>query len=195
MEGFGEKSYEKLINAIEKSRKVKLEKLIASFGIDGVGRDVGKKVSKMLGGDIDEFNKKLETGDFTDIEGVGEINNAAINAWYQVQKSRKETGDSEYFNLLKELKVETPEKKADSADDALSGKTFVITGDLHIYENRAALVAKIESLGGKTSGSVSKKTSYLINNDTTSNSSKNKKAKELGIPILSEEDFLKLLNI
>lgn len=195
LEGFGEKSYEKLINAVEKSRKVKLEKLIASFGIDGVGRDVGKKVSKMLGGDIDEFNKKLETGDFTDIEGVGDINNAAINAWYQLQKSRKETGDSEYFNLLKELKVETSEKKADSDDDALSGKTFVITGDLHVYENRAALVAKIESLGGKTSGSVSKKTSYLINNDTTSNSSKNKKAKELGIPILSEEDFLKLLNL
>lgn len=196
MEGFGDKSYEKLIKAIEKSRNVKLENLIAALGIEGVGRDVGKKVSKVLNGDIEKFNQKLESGDFLDIDGVGEISNEAIREWYSLQKSKNNTGCSEYFNLLKELKFETPEKKAEPEDTEelkLVGQTFVITGSLQMYDNRAALVGKIEALGGKTSGSVSKKTTYLINNDTTSNSSKNKKAKELGIPIISELDFMELI--
>lgn len=196
MEGFGDKSYEKLIKAIEKSRNVKLENLIAALGIEGVGRDVGKKVSKVLNGDIEKFNQKLESGDFLDIDGVGEISNEAIREWYSLQKSKNNTGCSEYFNLLKELKFETPEKKAEPEETEelkLVGQTFVITGSLQMFDNRAALVEKIEALGGKTSGSVSKKTTYLINNDTTSNSSKNKKAKELGIPIISELDFMELI--
>lgn len=195
MEGQGEKSYEKLIKAIDKSRVVKLENLIAALGINNVGRDAGKKISKALNGDIDKFNEKLESGNFLDIEDIGEISNQAINNWYDQQKVLKETGKSEYFNLLRELEVVKPAAKADptKSDLLLAGKILVITGDLTVFANRAALVEKIESLGGKTSGSVSKKTNYLINNDVTSNSSKNAKAKELNIPILSEEDFLKLI--
>lgn len=195
MEGLGEKSYNKLIKAIEVSRKVKLENLIASFGIEGIGRDVGKKISKVLNGDIDKFNEKLETGDFMDIDGVGEINNTAINAWYHEQRQKRESGKSEYFNLLAELDIVKPEVKPKSESETeslLHGKTFVITGALELYKNRKALVEMIESLGGKVSGSVSKKTSYLINNDATSDSSKNKEAKKLGIKIISEEDLKKM---
>lgn len=193
LEGQGEKSYQKLIKAIEKSRKVKLENLIAALGIANVGRDAGKKISKALNGDINKFNEKLESGDFLDIEDIGEISNQSIKEWYEKQKSAKESGNSEYFNLLLELEIEQP-KSSITSDAALTGKTFVLTGDLHLYENRKTLTTKIEELGGKVSGSVSKKTSYLINNDVTSNSSKNKKAKELGISILSEEDFQKMIH-
>ncbi|WP_242974522.1 NAD-dependent DNA ligase LigA [Lacrimispora amygdalina] len=194
MEGQGEKSYEKLIKAIEKSRVVKLENLIAALGINNVGRDAGKKISKAMNGDIDKFNAKLETGNFLDIEDVGEISNQAINEWYKEQRAKKEIEESEYFNLLKEVEVIKPDVKAGSKDSSvLAGKTFVITGDLELFSSRADLVEKIELLGGKTSGSVSKKTSYLINNDTTSNSSKNKKAKELSVPIISEKDFVEMI--
>lgn len=192
LEGQGEKSYQKLIKAIEKSRKVKLENLIAALGIANVGRDAGKKISKALNGDIHKFNEKLESGNFLDIEDIGEISNLSINEWYRKEKDAKASGCSEYFNLLSELEIEQP-KALSVSKDVLTGKTFVITGDLHLYENRKKLTEKIEELGGKVSGSVSKKTSYLINNDVTSNSSKNKKARELGISILSEEDFQKMI--
>lgn len=194
MEGFGEKSFDNLMKAIDDSRSVKLENLIASLGINGVGRDAGKKISKALNGDIDRFNKKLDSGDFSDIDGIGEINNEAIREWYQEEKQNRDNGHSEYFNLLSELKIEKQETGTDdsSQEEVLAGKTFVITGTLELYTNRKALETKIESLGGKVSGSVSKKTSYLINNDTTSGSGKNKKAKELNIPIISENEFRKL---
>ena len=102
----------------------------------------------------------------------------------------KET-NLEVYRLLKELEIETP--KGDSVNSALNGKVFVITGKLEHFANRDTLVEKIEKLGGKVSGSVSAKTSFLINNDVTSTSGKNKKAKELNIPIISEEDFLKMM--
>lgn len=194
LDGQGEKSYEKLIKAIEKSRKVKLENLIAALGISNVGRDAGKKIAKALNGDINKFNEKLESGNFLDIEDIGEISNQSIKEWYEKEKNAKESGKSEYFNLLLELEIEQP-KKGFQSDAILTGKTFVITGDLHLYENRKALTEKIEELGGKVSGSVSKKTSYLINNDVASNSSKNKKARELGISIISEEDFQKMIDM
>lgn len=193
LEGQGEKSYQKLIKAIEKSRKVKLENLIAALGIANVGRDAGKKISKALNGDINKFNEKLESGNFLDIDDIGEISNQSIKEWYEMQKAAKESGSSEYFNLLAELEIELP-KNPTTSNTVLAGNTFVITGDLHLYENRKALTSKIEELGGKVSGSVSKKTSYLINNDVTSNSSKNKKARELGVSILSEEDFQKMIH-
>lgn len=193
LEGQGEKSYKKLIKAIEKSRKVKLENLIAALGIANVGRDAGKKISKALNGDINKFNEKLESGNFLDIDDIGEISNQSIKEWYEMQKAAKESGSSEYFNLLAELEIELP-KNPTTSNTVLAGNTFVITGDLHLYENRKALTSKIEELGGKVSGSVSKKTSYLINNDVTSNSSKNKKARELGVSILSEEDFQKMIH-
>ena len=191
LEGQGKKSFDKLVKAIEASRKVKLENLIAALGIEGIGRDAGKKISKELKGSLEAFNDRLEHGDFTSIDGVGEISNEAILSWYRKQKEDNKTGKSEYFNLLKEIEIVKPEEEAEA--EAVAGKTFVITGDLHIYGNRNALIAKIESLGGKVSGSVSKKTNYLINNDVTSQSSKNKKAMELGIPIISEKNFQNII--
>jgi len=195
MEGFGEKSYEKLAKAIDKSKTVKLENLIAALGIENVGRDAGKKISKALGGDIDRFNEKLETGYFLDVKDVGELSNNAISAWYQKQKLLNNEGKSEYFNLLKEIEVIIPKKKetSEKTESLLGGKKFVITGSLNLYASRAELIEKIEFLGGSASGSVSAKTDYLINNDTTSNSSKNKKAKEAGVSIITEEEFMKLL--
>lgn len=192
LEGMGERSFDKLIKAIEKSRKVKLEKLIAALGIPNIGRDAGKKISKALKGSITSFNKKLEEGNFLDIEDMGEISNDCIVSWYKKQKEDQKEGKSEYFNLLVELDIE--EAKAEAGAEAkLSGKTFVITGSLSHYKNRNELISVIEGLGGKVSGSVSKKTSYLINNDTESATSKNQKAKELGVKIISEEDFQKLI--
>lgn len=195
MEGFGEKSYEKLTKSIEKSKTVKLENLIAALGIDNVGRDAGKKISKALNGDLDQFIEKLESGNFLDVEDVGELSNNAINNWYQKQKDLKNSGESEFFDLLKEIVVKKPDIVKGNKNENLNldGKVFVITGKLTTYGKRDDLVKKIESLGGKVTGSVSNKTHYLINNDTTSNSSKNKKAKELSIPILSEDDFNKLI--
>ena len=186
LDGQGEKSFEKLVKAIEKSRNVKLQNLIAALGIPNIGRDAGKKISKAVNGDIEKFNEKLETGTFLDVEDIGEIGSKSISTWYQQQKERNESGQSEYFNLLKELKIQKDETEK---SDVLKGKIFVITGDLHIYENRKALTEAIESRNGKVSGSISSKTNYLINNDLLSSSSKNKKAKELGIPIISEEEF------
>ena len=116
----------------------------------------------------------------------GMIGSKSISTWYQQQKERNESGQSEYFNLLKELKIQKDETEK---SDVLKGKIFVITGDLHIYGNRKTLTEAIESRNGKVSGSISSKTNYLINNDLLSSSSKNKKAKELGIPIISEEEF------
>ena len=186
LDGQGEKSFEKLVKAIEKSRNVKLQNLIAALGIPNIGRDAGKKISKAVNGDIEKFNKKLESGTFLDVEDIGEIGSKSISTWYQQQKERNESGQSEYFNLLKELKIQKDETEK---SDVLKGKIFVITGDLHIYENRKTLTEAIESRNGKVSGSISSKTNYLINNDLLSSSSKNKKAKELGIPIISEEEF------
>lgn len=144
---------------------------------------------------MDQFIEKLESGNFLDVEDVGELSNNAINNWYQKQKDLKDSGESEFFNLLKEIVVKKPDIVKGNKDEnlKLDGKVFVITGKLTTYGKRDDLVKKIESLGGKVTGSVSNKTHYLINNDTTSNSSKNKKAKELSIPILSEEDFNKLI--
>lgn len=186
MDGQGEKSYKKLMESIEKSRNVKLENLIAALGIPNVGRDAGKKIAKAVKGNIDLFNQKLENGDFLDVEDIGEISNNSIKEWFQNKKLRHE-----YDRLLTELHIQEPDSTENG--NILTGKTFVITGTLNNFANRDAFIAHIESLGGKVSGSVSKKTTYLINNDKLSTSAKNKKANELGIKIISEEDFLSMI--
>lgn len=191
LDGFGEKSYQKLIDSIEKSRKVKLANLIAALGINGIGIHAGKKISRFVLGDIDTFNKLLESGDFLEIDDIGEIGNNNINSWYSKEKANRITNTSEYFNLLKELNIEKP-IVLDSVKSNILGKTFVITGDLKSFKNRNELIADIERKGGKVSGSVSKRTDYLINNDKESNSSKNKKAKDLDVSIISEDDYLKM---
>lgn len=121
------------------------------------------------------------------VDGIGEVLADGILAWFGQEKNRKLMQE-----LLEILTLEPPEPVEEKAD--FLGKTFVITGTLVHFANRKEAQAKIESVGGKVAGSVSKNTDYLINNDIQSGSSKNKKAKELGIPILSEEDFLRMLN-
>ncbi len=187
MEGFGELSYQNLIASVEKARDVSLPKLIYSIGIQNIGlsnaklicRAFDQNVEKLLGATAEELSA---------IDGVGEvIADSFVN--YFADPGRRDA----FFRLLKEVRLQKIETDISNAD--VAGKTFVITGSLNHFENRNALKDLIESRGGKVAGSVSAKTDYLINNDLTSNSSKNKKAKELNVPIISEDEALKLLQV
>ena len=183
MDGFGEKSYENLNLAIEKARHTSLARVLASLGINGIGSANAKLISKYFDENIDLIrNAGIE--DFTNVDGIGEILANTMYAYFHNEKN-KESLD----RLLAELIIE---KSADNIDSALENQIFVITGSLEKFKNRKELQALIEARGGKVASSVSAKTTYLINNDTLSNSSKNKKAKELGVKIISEEDFLNL---
>lgn len=157
-----------------------------------------KLFAKEYNNDIDKFlNDVYAKHDFSHIDGIGPILNDNLIRWGETYLAYKdqsvENPNLEIKNLLAELSFEKPRQEASSDAASLSGLTFVITGDVHHFKNRNELKAKIESLGGKVSGSVSSKTSYLINNDSTSASSKNKKAKELGVKIISEDEFLSML--
>lgn len=188
IDGFGEKSYSNLLESIEKSRNVKLANFIKSLGIFGVGKDASKRISKYFNGDVNKFeNAILNKFDFQNIEGIGDVTAEAIYDFFNDKKNFME-----YTNLKENLIFEK-EKVVTENSTSIFGKIFVITGDLNHFVNRNELVSKIESLGGKVSGSVSKKTNYLINNDKLNSSSKNKKANELGIEIISEDDFLKMI--
>lgn len=185
MEGFGQKSYDKLIESIDKSREVLLPNLIYALGILNVGLSNAKLICKAFDYDIEKL-KTVSAEELAEIDQVGDVIANSFVGFF-----RDESKLSEFEDLYKELNIKIPEKT--EGHENISGKTFVITGSLNTYENRNALKDLIESLGGKVAGSVSAKTNYLINNDVTSNSSKNKKAKELGVAIISEEDFNKLL--
>lgn len=185
MEGMGEKSYTNLIQAIEKSKKIPTARYIYSLGISGVGLSNAKLICRYFKDDIQAIMSASEE-DMTAIEGIGPVIARNFEAFFSNEKSRKEADA-----LLKEIQLEKEEISEDSK--IFEGKTFVITGSVHHFSNRNALKSLIESKGGKVAGSVSSKTHYLINNDAESTSSKNKKARELGIPILTEDDFLKLL--
>lgn len=186
MEGFGDKSYEKMIQSIEKSREVLLPNLIYALGILNVGLSNAKIICKAFDYDIDKI-KGASADELAEIDSIGEV---IANSFTDYFKDEKRL--SEFNELYSELNVLIPQKGETNAN--IEGKTFVITGSLVTYENRNALKDLIESLGGKVAGSVSAKTDYLINNDVTSNSSKNKKAKELSVEIISEEDFNKLIS-
>lgn len=181
MEGFGEKSYKNMIDSIEKSRNVTLGALIYALGIPGIGTANGKMLAKAFGNDIEKL-RAAAAEELMEIDGIGDVTAADIAAYFADEKNQKELDA-----LLAELKIEAEEN---TEAPVLEGKTFVVTGSVEKFANRNALKAYIEARGGKVSGSVSSKTSYLINNDAASNSSKNKKARELGIPILTEEAFL-----
>lgn len=185
MEGMGEKSYTNLIQAIEKSKKIPTARYIYSLGISGVGLSNAKLICRYFKDDIQAIMSASEE-DMTAIEGIGPVIARNFEAFFSNEKSRKEADA-----LLGEIQLEKEEISEDSK--IFEGKTFVITGSVHHFSNRNALKSLIESKGGKVAGSVSSKTHYLINNDAESTSSKNKKARELGIPILTEDDFLKLL--
>lgn len=180
MNGFGLKSYENIINSVNQSRNTQCYRLLNALGILGIGVANAKVISKYFG---DDFNKirKASIDELLDIEGIGDVLAKSIVDYFNDENNIKVVDE-----LLDEVSIEISEK---SFDDKLKGLTFVITGSLNTYENRDALKEVIESLGGKVAGSVSSKTSFLINNDILSNSSKNKTAKSLNIPIITEEDF------
>lgn len=184
MDGFGKRSYEKLIAALDEAKNTTVSRFLYSLGISGIGSANAKMIAKYFDNDIDRIISASKD-DLLEIEGIGEVLANSIADFF---KSEKNIENIE--SLRKILKFE---KEESVGGDKLSGKVCVITGSLQHFSNRNELKELIEKNGGKVSGSVSSKTNYLINNDTASNSSKNKKAKELGVEIISEEDFLKLL--
>lgn len=182
MEGFGEKSYDNLINEAEKSKHCTLPKLIYGLGIANVGLSTAKLICREYGGDAYEL-LDADIDRLSSIDKVGPVIAGSFVEYFKDEANRQR-----YKKLLSIVEIE----KEEAAGSRFAGMTFVITGNVEHFDNRNALKDFIESEGGKVSGSVSAKTTYLINNDTASGSTKNKKAKELGIPIISEEDFLKL---
>lgn len=184
MEGFGEKSYVNLIDSIDKARKTTPQRVLYSLGITGFGVANAKVISKYAGGDFDKI-QSLTFDELIEIDGIGDVLAKAYTDYFANEDNKVIVGD-----LLAELELEAPTQLG---EQFLAGVTFVITGSLNNYENRNVLKEIIENAGGKVSGSVSAKTSYLINNDLTSNSGKNKKAKELGIPIIDEETISRWL--
>lgn len=185
MEGFGEKSYENLIAGIDKARKTTLPRLLYALGIPNVGVANAKMLCKAFDWDLDRI-RRAETEELATIDGIGEVIGRSIADYFASEKNA-----AVLDRLLKEVTVEKP--KTDMAEQIFAGVNFVITGSVHHYANRNELKALIEEKGGKVTGSVTSKTNYLINNDTELGSSKNKKAKELGIPIISEETFIQML--
>ena len=184
MEGFGKRSYEKLMAALEEAKHTNVARFLYSLGINGIGSANAKMIAKYFDNDIDKI---ITAGkdDLLEIEGIGEVLANSIVDFF------KDSRNIENVKSLREVLVFEREEAAGS--DSFAGKVFVITGSLEHFTNRNELKELIEKNGGKVSGNVSSKTNFLINNDTASNSSKNKKAKELGVEIISEEDFLKLL--
>ncbi|MBQ3515911.1 MAG: NAD-dependent DNA ligase LigA [Lachnospiraceae bacterium] len=182
MEGFGEKSYENLIASVETARTTTLPRLIYALGIGNIGVAMAKVVSKYFDYDLEAMRKASEE-EVSQIEGVGEVIAGTFCSYFRDTLKMQSLDE-----LLTELTLEKPEAGADA--DKLKGKTFVVTGSVNHFNGRSELKEIIENMGGKVAGSVSAKTECLINNDTASASSKNKKAKELNIPILSEEDFM-----
>ena len=184
MEGFGQKSYDKLIENAEKSRETSLARLLYGLGIGGIGASNARVLSEAFHENAEELSR-AELSEVVSIKGIGPILGESIVRYF------KEEENCRLFRKLLSILHLHREEKAENA--ALSGKVFVITGSLNHFQNRKELEEEIRRAGASTASSVSKNTSYLINNDKNSTSSKNKKAQELGIPILSEEDFLKLL--
>ena len=184
MEGFGQKSYDKLIENAEKARETSLARLLYGLGIGGIGASNARVLSEAFHEDAEELSR-AELSEVVSIKGIGPILGESIVRYFKDEENLR------LFRKLLSILHLHKEEKAENA--ALSGKVFVITGSLVHFQNRKELEEEIRKAGASTASSVSKNTSYLINNDKNSTSSKNKKAQELGIPILSEEDFLKLL--
>ena len=182
MPGFGEKSYENIINSVDNSRKTDAYRVLNGLGILGIGLSNAKLIANYFEDDFEKI-RHASLGELTEVEGIGDVLAANIVEYFS-----KEENNIILDDLLGELEIIKKEKS--DVDQKLKGLTFVITGSLFHYENRDALKAEIESMGGKVSGSVSSKTSYLINNDINSSSSKNKNAKSLNIPIITEDDYI-----
>ncbi|MBO5484814.1 MAG: NAD-dependent DNA ligase LigA [Lachnospiraceae bacterium] len=187
MEGFGEKSYEKMIAAAESARETTVARFLYSLGIPNIGLSNAKMICRAF---EDDFHKVRHAAveDLVEIDGVGEVIAQTFVKFFASAKNNKMVDD------LLEL-VTFQKTESSQTEQGLSGQVFVITGSLEHFTNRNAFKERIEELGGKVTGSVTSKTSYLINNDIMSNSSKNKKAKELNVPILTEEDAIQQFHL
>ena len=185
MDGFGEKSYENLQNSVDNARTTTLPRLVYSLGIPNIGIANAKVICRALGNDPERvMNATAEELD--EIPGVGDVIAKAYVDYFADEEHR-----DVFRRLLEEVHIPKEEETADS--QKFAGVNFVITGSVEHFANRAEVKEEIEKRGGKVTGSVTSKTNYLINNDVNSTSSKNRKARELGIPIISEEEFLKML--
>lgn len=184
MDGFGEKSWQRLWQGIQKARETTLPRLIYGLGIPNIGVANAKMVCREFGQDLDRI-RQADVEQLSAVDGIGEVIARSFVAFFENEENQRKLD-----HLLPYLEFE---EVAQASEQKLAGKTFVITGSVERFTNRSEMKNFIEEQGGKVTGSVTSKTNYLINNDTTSNSSKNKKAKELEIPILSEEDFLKMM--
>lgn len=181
MEGFGERSYEKLVEAVEAAKRTTPARFLYSLGIPNIGTSNAKLICKAFGQDFGRVRQATEE-ELVEVDGVGGVIAKAFTAFFEDGENRKVIDDL--------LSVITLEKEAESSVSNMEGIQFVITGSVHHFANRNEIKALIESRGGKVTGTVTSKTNYLINNDNTSNSSKNKKARELNIPVLTEEEFI-----
>ena len=187
MDGFGQKSYDNLIAAAEKASHTTLPRMVYGLGVAGIGLANAKMICRHFKNDF-EAMRHATVEELVEIDGIGEVLAQAWAAFFSDGKN-----NSIVDHLLAELTFEAgDEESSEGADEAFAGMNFVITGSLEHFKNRKELQELIERRGGKVTGSVTSKTNYLINNDVASSSSKNKKARELGVPILSEEEFLKL---
>lgn len=194
LDGFGTKSVSSLLNSIEESRRCKLVNFVTALGIELVGKSTAKDVCKLIDkisllnneNPYDVFIKRIKQRKyFGHIDGIGITTSLSMDAYFKDHLEMVE-------KLAEELEFEMPESKKESAVD-LTGMTFVVTGKVNKFANRNAIKDEIESRGGKVAGSVSKNTNYLVNNDVNSTSSKNKKAQQLGIPIIDEDGLIKIL--
>lgn len=183
MDGFGEKSYENMMASVEKARTTSAERLLYALGVPGIGVATAKLIAKAFENNIEKI-RYAKPEELMRINGIGEVMAEAYAEYF-----KKEENQEQLEHILEQIHLE---QKTMASEEIFAGKTFVITGSVLRFKNRNALKAYIEERGGKVSGSVSKNTDYLINNDTMSSSSKNKAAKELGITILSEDEFLTL---
>lgn len=189
LDGFGKKSVEKLLNSIEKSRNTSLERFIYSLSIPSIGKSVSKDISKLCEENFNNFVGLMKSSPekLLTINGFGiTMMNSMTKWWYE--------NSLWVYELSKEFTFETPNIVLEEIPKTLNGKTFVVTGSVNHYKNRDELKADIVTHGGTVVGSVSSKTSYLINNDINSTSSKNQKAKSLNIPIISEDQFLEMIH-
>ncbi len=183
MEGFGEKSFDNLLASLEKARETTLPRVIYSLGIANIGLANAKVICRYFDDDLEKI-RHAQTDEIGAIDGIGPVIAQNMTGYFA-----KEENNRKLDHLLSHLIIQ---KEEISGEQILAGMNFVITGSVEHFANRGEVKTLIESMGGKVTGSVTGKTNYLINNDTTSNSSKNKKAKELGVPIISEMEFLKM---
>ena len=186
MEGFGKRSFEKLVQAAENAKKTTVAKFVYSLGIPNIGLSNAKMVCKYMDNDFERV-RHASKEELVEIDGIGEVIAESFANFFE------EPGNNKIVDDLLEV-IEFEKEETNPEEEDMAGINFVITGKVNIFANRNSVKEIIEARGGKVTGSVTSKTNFLINNDVLSNSSKNKKAKELGVKIISEEDFIEQFN-